>query len=84
MGCPRCQAIRVFGCTSSFWFLGTNDSCLPLRPVSGMCSVGRAPAAPSACGCVGFGCAPRWGGKERSVTRAAERYCTDLLRAESR
>ncbi|VCX18671.1 unnamed protein product [Gulo gulo] len=38
-----------------------------------MSSVGQAPAVQSACGCVGFGCAPRWGGKEKSVTPAAIR-----------
>lgn len=78
-----------FGCTFPFWFLlgSTNGlrmaALSPCRPVRGMSSVGRALAVQSACGCVGFGCAPRWGGKEKSVTPAAIRYSTDLLRALS-
>lgn len=64
--------------------MGTNGPFVsPCRPVTGMSSVGQAPAVPSACGSVAFECAPRWGGKERSVTLAATRYCTDLLEAHS-
>lgn len=64
--------------------MGTNGPFVsPCRPVSGMSSVGQAPAVPSACGSVAFECAPRWGEKETSVTLAATRYCTDLLEAHS-
>lgn len=48
----------------------------PRRPASGISSAGRAPAVRSACGCAGCGCAPRWGGQERSATPAATRYCS--------
>lgn len=78
-GCCSQPPPRGFGLLFSSGF-SNGPFVSPRRPASGTSSVGQAPAVPSACGCVVCGCAPRWGGQDRSVTPAATRYCTRPLR----